>query len=63
MKWGKLAPRSIYKLTVALKAGAKSSAADTRDDNGFDTFEAGLATVNCGATRVWPANAHVAYGR
>ena len=63
MKWGKLAPRGIYKLTVALTAGAESSAADTRDDNGFDAFDAGLVTVNCGATHVWSANAHVAYGR
>ena len=62
MKWGKILPHGIIDLTAALTAGAESSAADTRDDNGFDTFEAGFVTVNCGRTHVWPANAHVAYG-
>ena len=59
---GKTRPRGIYKLTVALTAGAESSAADTRNVNGFDAFDEGLVTVNCARTRVWLANAHVAHG-
>ena len=60
---GKDSPLAVFiELTAALTAGAESSAADTRGDNGFDAFDAGLVTVNCARTRVWPANAHVAYG-
>ena len=62
MKWGKILPRGIYRADGGINGRSRIVAADTRNVNGFDAFDAGLVTVNCARTRVWLENAHVAHG-